>query len=136
MTARARLRFLKKIFRGEERIKVDSYETRMKRPVPTIETVLHVKEKFRAVRVHLLLGSDSLKSFPRWKDHPGISKEVSLVVFERPGFPIRKSVRRLNLPKIRVSSSGLKRDYLAGRELPFLAPRLTRNDLDAEIHRG
>lgn len=54
----------------------------------TIDTVRRLKARFPRVRFVWIMGSDSLADLARWRDWPGLMREVPVAVVARPGATI------------------------------------------------
>lgn len=56
----------------------------------TIDIVRELREKF-SHHFFWLIGSDTLKSFDKWKEAKNLLKEIPFLVFNRLDYPVRKS---------------------------------------------
>jgi nicotinate-nucleotide adenylyltransferase len=84
-TASQRLEMLEIALRGEEKIEASSLALQPGHSGYTVETVLAVRKQYPNAKLHLLLGSDMLHTFPNWKDRETITAQASLAVFCRGG---------------------------------------------------
>ncbi|MRJ02657.1 MAG: nicotinate (nicotinamide) nucleotide adenylyltransferase [Epsilonproteobacteria bacterium] len=120
-----RLRWLKKLFLTEKRVRVLDFEVRQGRQVYAIESVTYIQRRLRPKKIYYLIGSDNLPSLPRWREFRRLDKKVEFIVFTR-GRRIPKSRYKtisLNLP---ISSTMIRR-RVRRRLLPKpIAPALVR----------
>jgi len=77
----------------------------------------------------LILGSDSLRDLPQWRQPEEIAALASLLVVPRPDAPVPSTlssafrVQVVNVPLMDLSSSDLRRRCQQGRSLRYLTPR-------------
>ena len=103
----------------------------LSRPGPsyTVDTLDLMKLAHPGARLWLLLGADSLKDLPTWRDPDGILARARLAVATRPGFdalrvPL-KTKRRVDwLPNapVAIASRDLRKRVAQGKSIRFLVP--------------
>ncbi len=133
-----RFRWLQAMFEHVPHVEVSSYEIDKKRPIPTIETVLHVKELYPSAKISLIIGSDSYATLPKWNRYDELSALVQIVVARRGDFVPPKDLKILPI-NVNISSSKL-RSFLDRRFLPKAIENeviafYTRNPMDNRIER-
>lgn len=79
--ASLRLKWLREVFRGEERVEISDFEVARNRPVPSIETVRHFLKE--ADTIYLIIGADNLTALHRWHDFEALDTLVTWVVAKR-----------------------------------------------------
>jgi len=87
--ADARLRFgwMRRIFAGDEHVRVLDWEVKAEQPVPTIETLRRLHREYPGLAPVLLLGSDAFASISSWVDYPAHLDLCDVAVFSRHGSP-------------------------------------------------
>jgi nicotinate-nucleotide adenylyltransferase len=81
----------------------------------------------------LVVGSDALAAFDRWKDAEGILKRAKLAVAGRPGFGVSEAMRHLptawhsrivvfNARPIALSATEIRSKVAAGQSIRYLTP--------------
>lgn len=75
--------------------------------------------------LHLVLGADSIKDLPRWKDAPAILRRARLAVVSRDGrvpddLPAGATV--IQMPRIDISASLIRERVSRGLSIDFLTP--------------
>ncbi len=104
----------------------------------TIDTVRHLSESRPSDEFFLLMGSDSLQGFPRWKDARAIAELVDLLVFKRPGDPdppipeyAADKVRFAEAPLIEISSTRIRERCRARQSVRYLVADAVRVYIEA-----
>ena len=78
---------LVKIAIGDNRkLKASDIEFKLSKPSYTIHTLAYLHEKFPENEFVLLLGSDNLASFKKWKNYEQILEQAELYVYPRKDF--------------------------------------------------
>jgi nicotinate-nucleotide adenylyltransferase len=70
---------------GRPRLEVSDLELRREGPSFTIDTVRELRRANPGCELFLVLGSDSLATFPRWREAPALLEETTPVVVPRRG---------------------------------------------------
>jgi nicotinate-nucleotide adenylyltransferase len=126
-----RLRMLELAVAGEPRFAVSRVELDRDGPSYTVETLERLAG---ADDLFLILGSDAIADFPRWKDPERIATLATLVVAERPGAPERVGdapIVRFDAPRLDISSRELRARAARGRSLRYLVPEPTWKHIEA-----
>jgi nicotinate-nucleotide adenylyltransferase len=91
---------LVKIAIGDNRkLKASDIEFKLPKPSYTIHTLAHLFEKFPAHQFVLILGSDNLESFKKWKNYEQILEQVELYVYPR---RTSDGGELINHPKVKI----------------------------------
>ncbi len=108
----------------------------LERPGPhyTVEMLALLRQEHPQAGLFFLLGGDSLAQLTTWRDPAGIVRQARLAVMRRPGWEpdldalehqvpgIRERLHWLDLPRLSVSSSDLRRRAASGLPLRYLTP--------------
>ena len=126
-----RLRMLELAIDGEPRFAVSRVELDREGPSYTVETL----ERLAGTDdLFLILGSDAIADFPRWKDPERIATLATLVVAERPGAPTRVGdtpIVPFDAPRLDISSRELRSRAARGRSLRYLVPEPAWKHIEA-----
>src|SRR5438552_17334905 len=117
-----RLRMLELAIAGEPRFSVARAELERDGPSERVDTLERLSG---ADDLYLILGSDAIADFPRWKDPERIARLATLVVAERPGAPERvgdAAIVRFDAPRLDISSRELRARAARGLSLRYLVP--------------
>ena len=104
----------------------------------TIDTVIHLKEKYRGCDLYMIIGADTLLSLYSWKDIFYILGQVKFIVADRLGLhddDVEKEINRLNnkysaniisvdSPVIEVSSTLIRHRLKADLSIKYLLPEV------------
>ena len=83
-------------------------------PSYTINTLKYIKEKFPDKEFTLIIGSDNLSQFDKWKDYEQIIENYELYVYPRPQIDggelsNHHNVTLINAPLIEISSDDIRK---------------------------
>jgi nicotinate-nucleotide adenylyltransferase len=119
---------LVKIAIGDYRkIKASDIEFKLSRPSYTINTLAHLFEKHPEHTFVLLLGSDNLETFPKWKNYEQILEQVELYVYPRKeiaGSELLKhpKVKLYSAPLMEISSSFIREAIKSKKDVRYMMP--------------
>jgi nicotinate-nucleotide adenylyltransferase len=133
-----RLELVNRSIENYPKLKVSNIEFGLPKPSYTIDTLTYLKEKFTEYDFSLIMGSDNLKSFEKWKNYKLILKEHDLYVYPRPGFrdedvKLDGTVHLIKAPLMEISSSFIREAIKEKKEIPFFMPEAAYNYLK-EMH--
>ena len=107
-------------------LQVSDIEFNMPQPSYTIDTLVRLKEKYPNNDYALIMGSDNLQTFHKWKNYEQILEDYSLYVFPRPGFEITKNHKNIyvvkGVPQMKISASFIRKSIKAGKDVSYLMP--------------
>ena len=81
-----RLELVKLAIGVNNKMKASNIEFKLTQPSYTVNTLAHLQEKFPQNTFVLIMGSDNLQSFHKWKNYEHILEHYELYVYPRPGF--------------------------------------------------
>ncbi len=122
-----RLELVRLAVEGDLRFRVSDVEFRLPKPSYTIQTLTHLKEKFPDHTFLLIMGSDNLAHFTRWKDYRQILGNHAILVYPRPGitsgdFPVHENIRIVKAPLMEISSTFIREAVGAGKNMQYFVP--------------
>jgi nicotinate-nucleotide adenylyltransferase len=80
---RHRLQLVRLAIDDHPKLKASDIEFKISRPSYTINTLAHLKEKYPLVNFTLILGTDNLQNFHKWKNYKEILNHHELYVYPR-----------------------------------------------------
>jgi nicotinate-nucleotide adenylyltransferase len=132
-----RLRMLEQAVAGERRFAVSRIELDREGPSYTVDTLERLAGDDD---LFLILGSDAVADFPRWKEPERIAKLATLVVADRPGAPARLGdapIVAFDAPRLDISSRELRSRAARGLSLRYLVPEAAWQHIEARgLYRG
>ena len=127
-TPSQRYAMLEKAISGCREFDVTSIEIDRKGVSYTIDTLRHIKTKFRNANLFLIVGGDNYRQLENWKSANEIRKLVTFVVYNRANSPIamgRRQQRRvvpLKGAQLDISSTMIRYRVNRGESIRFLVP--------------
>ncbi len=103
-----RLKWLKKLFKKNKKVKICIHEIKNKKPTPTYESVLHLQKKYDFSKCFLIVGADNLQNLTKWHEYEKLKKLVSFVVATRDDEKISKNLKKLKI-NVNISSTNLRK---------------------------
>lgn len=108
-------------------VKVSDLEMSMPVPSYTIDTLLELKKRYPENDFKIIIGSDNLENFRKWKNSERIIKEFGLIIYPRPGYPLPveepAGMTFLNgAPEFSISSSLIREYISSGWNINYFVP--------------
>jgi len=111
------------------KLKTSDIEFNLPEPNYTINTLIHIEEKFPKHQFCLLLGEDNLKGFQKWKNYETILKNYELYVYPRiskenvdPQFLNHAKINRVSAPIVEISSTFLRKAIKDKKDISTMLP--------------
>lgn len=127
--ARVRLALLKRALAGLSQFRVLPVEIRRRGPSYTVDTLEELCLRYPGVEWWLLIGSDMLRDLPNWRNPERVIELAGIAAMDRPGHAARwparlprRRFRRIDAPRLDISSSELRRRVQRGAPIRFLVP--------------
>ena len=116
------------------KLKVCDDEINLPKPSYTINTLLHLKNKFPTHHFILILGQDIVNYFNEWKNYEDILENYKIYVYPRgePGstpekFKSHRNIHLFTAPKIEISSTAVRKMILKGEIPVSLIPKKVKD---------
>ncbi|MCP4171830.1 MAG: nicotinate-nucleotide adenylyltransferase [Fuerstiella sp.] len=123
---------------------VDRREIKHKGPSFTVNTLTAFRNESPDAELFFLMGADSLRDLPTWKDPERILQLANVVAVNRPGLPelthtqviqwvgedLARQVRTVSVPGTNISATDLRQRARDGTGLRFLVPRAVEAYID------
>ncbi len=142
LSDQARLEILELALEGDDRFAICDIEFRMPKPSYTIDTLTYLSEKHPKNEFMLIMGSDSLLSFHKWKNHDIIVSRFHRLVYPRLSESKIDYTRYENItylksaPIIEVSSSFIRKAIADGKDIRhFLSLKVYNHILRYNLYR-
>ncbi|MFW5972465.1 MAG: nicotinate-nucleotide adenylyltransferase [Bacteroidota bacterium] len=128
-----RLEMVRCAAQGNPAFDVSDIEVRRGGESFTVETLRILTDRQPEDEFFFLMGSDSLRDFPSWREPEEIVRMANLLVFRRPGEsepPLpeayRPYVRFAEAPRLEISASGIRNRCRNGQTIRYLVPDAVR----------
>lgn len=110
-----------------DHIRCSNIEFSLPKPSYTSETLAHLTDKFPQHSFSLIMGSDNLESFHKWKNHETILQYHRIKVYRRKGYDgghlkDHASVQLVEVPLLNISASFLRNCIKEGLSVRYAIP--------------
>ena len=124
---RLRLQMVELAITDPYHIKVSDIEFGLLQPSYTAHTLAHLKEKYPQKEFAIVMGSDNLVNFHKWKNYEAILENYHVLVYPRLGqktdrYINHPSVHTVNAPYIDISSTLIRKSIAAGKNVSYMLP--------------
>lgn len=137
-----RLELMELAINDDERFTICDIEFRMPKPSYTIDTLTYLSEKYPKSEFVLILGSDSLLTFHKWKNYDQIVDRFHRIVYPRlndqsADYGSHKNITVLSeAPKMEISSSFIRNAIRKGKNIRFFLPeKVYKYVIDYNLYR-
>jgi nicotinate-nucleotide adenylyltransferase len=111
---------------GVEGVEASDLEIRRGGPSYSVDTITQLGEQHPEAELFLIVGADAAAELHTWRRPEELARRCRLVVVDRPGaetmLPEGFDGRRVEVPRLEVSSTDLRARAVDGRPLRFLVP--------------
>lgn len=117
------------------KMKVSKIEFGLPKPSYTINTLTHLQEKFPQHEFVLIMGSDNLHTFHKWKNYEQILEYYSIYIYPRPGFDggdfkNHPKVKFIEAPLMEISSTFIRNAIKSKKDVRFMMPEKVADYID------
>ena len=121
-----RLQIIRAEIEDNSNLEVSDIEFDMPKPSYTIDTLVRLKEKYPENDYSIIMGSDNLQNFHKWKNYEQILEDYSVYVYPRIGYEISGSHKNIHViegvPQMEISSSFIRKSIKEGKDISYLMP--------------
>ncbi len=131
-----RLELVNRAIAGDSRFRTSNIEFALPKPSYTINTLAYLHEKFPNHQFSIIMGSDNLESFHKWKNYQLILDNYGIIIYPRPGFDESKIMQHPNIsiasnaPLMEISSSFIRESLKTGKDVRHFMPQKSWEYLD------
>lgn len=126
-----RLELVHRAVDDDERLRASNIEFYLPKPSYTVDTLAYIKERHPNYQFVILMGTDNLESFHKWKNYETIVENYGVIVYPRPGFDKSKVQSNKNItitenaPLMEISSSFIRKAIQQGKNVRHFLPQKT-----------
>jgi nicotinate-nucleotide adenylyltransferase len=131
-----RLELVTRAIDNDDRFRASNIEFNLPKPSYTVDTLAHLKERFPNYSFVILIGSDNLENFPKWKNYEVILENYAVIVYPRPGFDKSKIQNHKNItlaegvPLMEISSTFIRNAIKEHKDIRYFMPPMSWKYLD------
>ncbi len=120
-----RLQLVRIAIEYNNKLKASTIEFSMPQPSYTADTLAYLKDKYPKKKFALIMGSDNLESFHKWKNYEYILNHYSIYVYPRPksdGGILRnhENVKMINAPLVEISASFIRNAIKEKKDVRYM----------------
>ncbi|RBN49865.1 nicotinate (nicotinamide) nucleotide adenylyltransferase [Flavobacterium psychrolimnae] len=111
------------------KIKPSDIEFKLSQPNYTINTLVHLEEKYPKYEFSLIMGEDNLKSLHKWKNYEVILENHDIYVYPRIAietenilFKDHPKIHMIDAPVVEISSTFIRDNIKKGKNVQPLLP--------------
>lgn len=126
-----RLELVRRAIDDDNRFRASNIEFNLPKPSYTVDTLAYLKDQYPAYDFVILMGSDNLESFHKWKNYETILENYGVIVYPRPGFN-RENVQVNNniviadgAPLMEISASFIRKAIKNDKDVRHFLPLKT-----------
>ena len=111
-------------------LEVSNIEFDLPQPSYTVNTLMHISEKFPQHQFSLIMGEDNLKSFHKWKNYETILDNHHIYVYPRVAdgkesneLLSHQKIHKTDAPIVEISSTFIRKGITAQKDIRPLLPQ-------------
>lgn len=121
-----RLHLINLAIEDNKNLKASNIEFKLPKPSYTIDTLIHLKDKYPQHEFALIMGSDNLATIHKWKNYELLLK-YPLYIYNRRGtdknpYPENKNIRILKFPFLDISATFIRENLKKGISMKYFLP--------------
>lgn len=122
-----RLEMVRRAITDDYQMRACDAEFHLPKPSYTVLTLAHLGEQYRDKEFCLIMGSDNLATFERWRNWEYILQHYHIYCYPRPGsenckFSDHPHVTMVQVPTMDLSSTYIRSQIRAGKDVRYLVP--------------
>ena len=121
---------------GDNRLRASNIEFSLPKPSYTVNTLAYLNDQHPHYHFRIIMGSDNLENFHKWKNYETIVENYGVIVYPRPGFDKSKIKIHKNItiaegaPLMEISSSFIRNAIHEEKNIRHFMPLKSYEYLD------
>ncbi|MFA5556255.1 MAG: nicotinate (nicotinamide) nucleotide adenylyltransferase [Flavobacteriaceae bacterium] len=122
------------------KLRPSNIEFNLPQPNYTVDTLVHLEEKYPKHEFSLIMGEDNLNSFHKWKNYEVILERYNIYVYPRITSDIEKNqlinhprVHKIDAPIIEISSTFIRNGIKQKKNIKPMLPEKVWEYIDREL---
>jgi len=122
-----RLEMVNLALEDADNIRANDIEFRLPKPSYTIDTLIHLQERYPNRNFVLIMGSDNLVTLKKWKNYEIILRDFEIYVYPRPGFDSTEwnnhsKITITDTPLMEISSTFIRNAVKERKNVRYFIP--------------
>ncbi|HWV72060.1 MAG TPA: nicotinate (nicotinamide) nucleotide adenylyltransferase [Pseudosphingobacterium sp.] len=122
-----RLEMVNLALEDADNIRANDIEFRLPKPSYTIDTLIHLQERYPNRNFVLIMGSDNLVTLKKWKNYEIILRDFEIYVYPRPGFDSTEwnnhsKITITDTPLMEISSTFIRNAVKERKNVRYFLP--------------
>ncbi len=121
-----RLELVRRAIGDNPRIGLSDIEFKLPKPSYTIDTLVHLSEKYPQHQFTLIMGGDNVASLPKWKNYEILLRDYPIYVYKRPNYEMGElaqhpSIRIFaDVPMMEISATFIRESIKNGLSVKYM----------------
>lgn len=120
-----RLQLVRIAIENNPHFKASNIEFSLPQPSYTSNTLAYLKDKYPTKKFALIMGSDNLETFHKWKNYEYILNNYSIYIYPRPtsdggNLKNHSNVKMVNAPLVEISASFIRKAIKAKKDVRYM----------------
>jgi nicotinate-nucleotide adenylyltransferase len=129
-----RLHLVRLATENDNRIRASEIEFALPRPSYTVDTLAYLAEKFPEHQFAIIMGSDSYRNLPKWKNAEILIRNHEIYVYRRSGYEITPieggKVHQLQAPLLELTATHIRKYIAEGKSVRYLVPDVVLEEIE------
>lgn len=130
-----RLNLVRLAIGDNPKLRASDIEFSLPKPSYTIDTLTHLRDKYRDKQFVLIMGGDNLATLHKWKNYELLLQHYEIYVYQRPSYDlgelaIHASVKIFEAPLMQISASYIRKCLKAGQSVEYLVTEAVFEELE------
>ena len=122
---------------GDDRLRTSTIEFKLPKPSYTIDTLTYLSDQYPQHTFTVIIGGDAFSNIKKWKNWETLLKNYQIIIYERPGFPIKKELINENItiltaPLLQISSTMIRQMIRDDKTIRYLVPAIVEQEIRNE----
>lgn len=122
------------------KLKPSDIEFKLTQPNYTVDTLIHLEEKFPTYEFSLIMGEDNLNTFHKWKNYEVILDRYDIYVYPRISENKNENqllnhtkIHKINAPVVEISSTFIRNGIKQNKNIRPLLPEKVWEHIDTNL---
>lgn len=122
-----RYAIVERAIEDDPRFRVSNIEFHLPQPSYTVNTLVHLKEKYPQYQFSLIMGEDNLSTLHKWKNADFLVENYKIYVYPRPSsgtgkFDEHQNIIKVAAPQIDISSTFIRSAIKEKKDIRWYLP--------------